>query len=219
MKLLKAIWEAIKSAFTADMGSKSQQQVGSGQVVQKPTLLKSTTKNPNFFELANVVSLDQDSTKIAYIADVCAKINKNKERYLHVQDMTAVPWDLIAAIHFKEASMNFDCMLHNGEPLNIKSRIVPIGVGPFKNWEDSALDSLKRQGALSVQGWSFAKQLEFAESYNGKGYRSHGIYSPYVFAFTNLSEEKGGYPKDHVWDANKEIKRPGVAAILLYLRK
>ena len=181
---------------------------------------------PNFDELWATCEHDSDNyidshgvskSKTAYTKLVCKKILENKAKYEAVEQVTKVPWYLIAGIHFKESSLSFMKMLHNGEPLNIKSRIVPIGVGPFKDWETAAIDSLTREGCYLVKVWTPGKCLEFAESYNGKGYRKKGILSPYVFGFTNHSAEKGGYPTDHVWDSSYPYRRPGVAAIMKVL--
>jgi len=183
---------------------------------------------PNFKELWSVCKLDQDNyidrdgrsrSKTLAIKKVCNAILLNKGIYLRIEKATRVPWDLVAAIHFKECSLRLNGMLHNGEPLNIKSRIVPIGVGPFANFEESAIHALKRRGCDKIKTWDEPTCLEFAEGYNGKGYRKKGILSPYVFGFTNLSDEQGGYPKDHVWDSTYPYRRPGVAAILIYMRE
>jgi lysozyme family protein len=220
-KLIQVIIQLLKDIFTTKPVESPKHKP-----VEKPTdqvvgdvvdVKRSTPANPDFEELAKIVSVDTEQNKRDYLKDIVIKVLKNKSRYLNAEKLTGVPWKLIAAIHFKESSLDFDCMIHNGEPLNIKSRIVPIGVGPFETWEASVVDSFKREGSDKVDNWTFAQQLKFAEKYNGLGYRKHNIYSPYVFGFTNLSEEKGGYPKDHVWDSSYPYKRPGVAAIIIAL--
>lgn len=187
--------------------------------VPQAPILKSTPQAPIFEEIAQHLVLDNEPNKISYLSDTCNKILINITRYQAVEKITGVPWDLIASIHFMEASLDFKTMLHNGEPLNIKSRIVPVGVGPFATWEEAAVDALKREGSDNYKTWTFADCLKFAESMNGKGYRARGIYSPYVFSFTNYSSELGGFPRDHVFDPTYINKRAGVGAILLYLRK
>jgi len=170
---------------------------------------------PQWVELAASVRLDQDNNRIDAVKGICDDIHADLIRYQKVSDLTGVPAILIAAIHYRESSRNFKCMMHNGEPLNRKSRIVPIGVGPFDTWEASAVDALVREGCKEIVQWEMADCLEFAEKYNGKGYRKRGMYSPYVFAFTNMSDELGGYPSDGKFSMDYVHKRPGVAAILL----
>jgi lysozyme family protein len=45
------------------------------------------------------------------------------------------------------------------------------------------------------------------------------MYSTYVTSYTNFSQEKGKYVRDHVFDPEKLVTRPGVAAIILMLNK
>ena len=57
---------------------------------------------------------------------------------------------ILGALHFKEASGNFNGVLHNGEHIigtDRKTSIVPIGRGPFSTWEDSAVDAILLNGA------------------------------------------------------------------------
>jgi lysozyme family protein len=61
--------------------------------------------------------------------------------------------------------------------------------------------------------------LAAAEKYNGLGYRNHGILSGYVVAYTNMSNELGGYPRDHVWDSKYVHDRPSVGAILIRMQE
>jgi lysozyme family protein len=55
--------------------------------------------------------------------------------------------------------------------------------------------------------------LQHLERYNGLGYRNKGIYSPYLWSFTNHYIE-GKYIADGVWSATAVSKQVGCAAIL-----
>lgn len=173
--------------------------------------------SPDWVEIAANIRLDQEPQKLAAVKSICADIMENQMHYNLVREKTGVPMLLIGAIHYRESSLNFNTMLHNGEPLNRKSRIVPIGVGPFATWEDAAIDALKGEGCMDVKDWSFANCMAFAEKFNGRGYRKRGIYSPYVVSFTNMSDEIGGFPSDGVYSKEYVNKRPGVAALILGL--
>lgn len=173
--------------------------------------------DPQWLDIASQIRLDQEPNKLAAVKSICADITGNMMHYSLVRDKTGVPAVLVGAIHYREASLNFRNMLHNGEPLGIKSRIVPIGVGPFSTWEESAIDALKREGCEKITDWSMANCLAFAEAYNGKGYRKRGIYSPYVVSFTNMSDEVGGFPADGIYSKEYVNKRPGVGALILGL--
>jgi lysozyme family protein len=173
---------------------------------------------PKWLEISREVRIDQDPLRIAAIKAICEDIVADWTKYQIVTGVTGVPPELLAAIHYRESSRNFKTMLHNGEPLNRKSTIVPIGVGPFASWEASAVDVMKRQGATHYNNWSMDNCLKFAEAFNGKGYRKRGMYSPYVFSFTNMSNELGGYASDGKYTSKYPNTRPGVAAIILGLK-
>lgn len=184
-------------------------------------LIKKNVAKPNFDELAAVMSLDSEAFKINELMKVCLKINTNKSRYETIEKATGVPWHFIGCLHFMEASLRFEACLHNGEPWNKKTTIVPKGRGPWNSFEEAAIDALKYDKlADKPKGyWTMARLLEFAESYNGLGYRKKGILSPYVFSYTNLSNEMGKYVADHVYDATKPHNRPSVGSILLMLKR
>ena len=58
-----------------------------------------------------------------------------KPRYEEVSRTTGVPWAVIAVLHRRESDGDFRTYLGNGEPLNRRTRIEPIGRGPFPTWE------------------------------------------------------------------------------------
>lgn len=184
-------------------------------------LIKKNVAKPNFDELAAVMALDSGSFKINELQKVCIKIATNKSRYQTIQRLTGVPWHFIGCIHFMEADLSFEACLHNGQPWNKKTTIVPKGRGPWKSFEEAAVDALNydKLSGKPQDYWTLAKMLEFSESYNGTGYRSKGILSPYVFAYTNLSDELGKYVADHVYDPKAPHNRPSVGAILLMLKR
>jgi lysozyme family protein len=57
-----------------------------------------------------------------------------------------VPWELIAALHEREAGGSFKGHLHNGDPLTGRTYHVPAGRpakgSPPFTWEASAIDAL-----------------------------------------------------------------------------
>lgn len=158
--------------------------------------------------------LDKESHKLNEIVYVVNKIQKNINRYLTVAEKTGVPVWVMSGIHFRESSLSFEKNMVNGQELGRRTTIVPKGLGPWRTWEASALDAFKRR-TYDVN-WSIPEWLDFCEKYNGTGYRSRGLTSPYVWGYTNQSDEMGKYVRDHVFDFRAENKRPGIAAILEY---
>src|SRR3954467_5552483 len=65
-----------------------------------------------------------------------------KERYQAVSKQTGVPWPFIAVAHERESSQDWTASLAQGDPWNQVSKPVPAGRGPFKSWEEAAVDAL-----------------------------------------------------------------------------
>jgi len=51
------------------------------------------------------------------------------------------------------------------------------------------------------------------ERYNGMGYRSRGIHSPYLWSYSNLYQ-KGRFTGDHVFDPDNISSQCGAAILL-----
>ena len=75
-----------------------------------------------------------------------------------------------------------------GDAWDRKSTHVPAGRGPFKSWEDAAVDALVNCGPYAVrnQDWSIGGILTLLEQYNGLGYASRGLPSPYIWSGTDV---------------------------------
>lgn len=147
------------------------------------------------------------------------KILDNKSRYMKVQDMTGVPWHFVGLVHLRESTLNFDRNLANGQPLSQKTTIVPKGRGPYKTFEESAIDSLVNvQKYKKDRDWSLPMYIWTIEGYNGYGYHSKGIPSPYLVGGSN-KQQKGKYVRDGVYDPNTWDVQLGVLTVLKELVK
>ncbi len=136
----------------------------------------------------------------------------NKEKYKAVEAKTGVPAELIAAIHWRESGGNFNTYLHNGDPLGSPTTHVPVGKY-FTNWEDAAIDALSGSSYGSVEKDNIQSYYDYAERYNGLGYRNKGVASPYVWAGTS-NYSSGKYVRDGVYDPNTKDQQLGVAIML-----
>ena len=146
------------------------------------------------------------------------KIIGLRDRYEPIAETIGYPniWPLIGALHAREADLSFAGVLHNGERIigtGRKTSLVPAGRGPFSTWEEAAVDALQLKGWQSIDDWPIARWLYEAERYNGFGYFTKGINSPYVWAGTNL-QQRGKYVADGKFDASTLDTQLGVAAIL-----
>lgn len=137
-----------------------------------------------------------------------------KKRYKIVEARTGVPWWFIAVIHEREASQNWNSSLAQGDPWNKVSTHRPAGRGPFKSWEDAAVDALVNCAPYAARNkdWSPGGALTMWEKYNGLGYFDRGMPSPYVWAGTN-QYVKGKYVADGVFDPNHVDQQLGCAGL------
>jgi lysozyme family protein len=153
-----------------------------------------------------------NSARVNEVDRAAQRAFAHKDRYKAVEDVTGVPWWLIAGLHMREADFNFHTYMGNGEPLNRRTRLVPRGRGPFPSWEAGAIDALKYDGLSSVIDWRIEKALWMAEKYNGLGYENRALPSPYVFGGTNV-QRAGKYVADGRWSSSTWDRQLGVAPV------
>ena len=139
-----------------------------------------------------------------------------KPRYQAVAAGTGVPWAAIAAIHERECSQDWTGSLAQGDPWNRVSVHVPAGRGPFNSWEEAAIDALRNCAPYAARNkdWSIGGTLTVLEEYNGLGYASRGVPSPYVWSGTD-QYRSGKYVRDGVYDPNAVDSQLGCAGLLM----
>lgn len=169
-----------------------------------------------WYDEAHIVD---NETRRGILTRICDDIESNKNRYLAVEKVTNVPWNLVGALHYRECGLSFNKYFGNGDPLERVSIHVPAGRGPFATWELGAVDALKLGSLGDIANWTLPMMLKHAEAYNGLGYlRYHpAILSPYIWSFTTLYS-KGKYAADGKWDPELVDAQIGVAAILMELK-
>lgn len=128
-------------------------------------------------------------THQARIDEEVAAIVAHKNRYLDVSPDIGCPWYFVGIIHLMECNLNFHTHLYNGDPLSARTVRYPRGrpltsMPPFP-WEFSASDAMKYQKLNKVTDWGITNILRLLESYNGHGYWSRDIYTPYLWSYTN----------------------------------
>lgn len=140
--------------------------------------------------------------------------NENKDKYEAVEEATGMPAELVAAIHWREGSGNFNTYLHNGQKLGQTTTLVPKGIY-FEDWTEAAIDAVTNYGTSlsSIDPNNIETYYDYAEHYNGMGYANRGLPSPYVWAGTD-NYEKGKYVADGKFDANYVDQQLGVAVML-----
>lgn len=179
---------------------------------------------PDYDLLVKNIKIDDSS--IIELKILKQKFLNNIAIYSSVQKITSVPSELVFSLHYRESSLDFSRVLHNGEKIigkNKKTKLVPKDRGPFETWQEAAIDALLMKKSIFPKEWSFTEQLKFSEKYNGLGYRNKVgdsgriELSPYVFSGTNLSDETGKYVYDGKYNMHARESQLGVASILITL--
>ncbi len=165
-----------------------------------------------FFE-ACVPSPDKKQNIEHYMTN----LDRGRATYEKVSAATGVPWFFIGITHGMEGGFNFTTHLHNGDPLGARTVHVPRGRPPFGSppfaWHDSAIDALRFQQLDQEHDWSLARILFRFERFNGMGYRSLGVPSPYLWSHSNLYT-KGKFKADGQFDPDLVSKQTGAAVQL-----
>lgn len=152
---------------------------------------------------------------VGAIDAVARRLLAGKARYQSVSKTTGMPWAVIAVIHEREASGSWSANIAQGDPWSRKSVHVPIGRGPFDSWEAAAYDALTAcpPYASRWKDWTPGGALTLLEQYNGLGYASKGVPSPYIWSGTD-QYVSGKYVADHVYDSSAVDRQLGCAALL-----
>jgi len=139
-----------------------------------------------------------------------------KARYQSVSIKTGVPWFVIAVIHERESSQDWAGSLAQGDPWNRVSVHVPVGRGPFRSWEEAAIDALVNCAphAARNKDWSIGGTLAKLEEYNGLGYAARGRPSAYIWSGTD-QYKSGKYVRDGVYDPEAVDSQLGCAGLLM----
>lgn len=203
-------------------------------IVPKPTPVPSPTHMPipadppeppqnpyaaEYEQSYNLMIIHPD--RMTEIQNIAHKIQQNESRYRPMAESIGLTyWPLIGIIHNLESGMNFTTHLYNGDPLSHRTVHIPVGRpltgNPPFTWEFSALDCLVYEGFDRWHDWSTAGMAYVLEKYNGFGYRTHGVPSPYLWSGSSIYT-KGFYTSDGNFDASAVSKQIGGMTMLRYL--
>ena len=158
------------------------------------------------------------AARLAEFDDLAKFAIDHKARYLAIAAKTGVTWPHIAVLHRRESDADFTRYLGNGDPLDRPTRNVPKGRGPFRSFEDGAVDALHLDGLDAVKDWRLEKILYYCEIFNGAGYDARGLPSPYLWGGTSI-QQAGKYVADGKWNGHAWDTQPGCAPLLATIAK
>ncbi len=118
--------------------------------------------------------------------------------YTRIQTELGIPIPVQHAICVRESNADFSCSPAQGDRWDRRSINVPTGKGPYPDWHAAAVDAWSNIDHLNrnIVPWSMPYAMYEDEAFNGFGYRSHGVRSPYLVGATNL-QQRGRYAGDH----------------------
>lgn len=141
-------------------------------------------------------------TKQAMVDAAVKLIERGRATYKVIADNTGVPWYIIGAIHYREASCNFGRSIKDGHRITTNE------------WMHDAIHTIngfywRKPDNDEV---TVADEAEFCERWNGIGYRRMGVPSPYLWSGTQ--HYKGGkYSSDGHYDRDLMDEQAGCMAI------
>ena len=226
------LWDWIKNLFRRNYPEIPDSSTPVVVIPSGPSAPEVPTKEevenfpPLTIDLGKWKGMEIDQPRKSEFESVKNHFLKFKNRYDFVSSICGVPSSLICALHYRESSLSFLGVLHNGEKILGKGRktsLVPKGRGPFNTWEESAIDALMLKKSIMPSVWTFESMMEFAERFNGLGYRSKVgdsgkiENSPYICAGTNFHDETSKYTSDGKYSKTAKEEQLGVGGILIYI--
>lgn len=160
-------------------------------------------------------------SRVPTIDAAVARLLRDADAYAAVEKISGVPTAALMALAEREMDGNLSCYLGNGQPLRMRTTIVPRGRGPFTGpnaFVAGCMDALTLDGLTRVPAWTLARFCYESEAWNGWGYRARGLPSPYVFGATTV-QRPGKFVCDHVFDAHEMDPQIGTLALVLEIAR
>lgn len=94
--------------------------------------------------------LPSEATQMLDNEEVKQKVEANKERYLYAEEKTGVPWQVMAALHYREGGLGSDRSITNGEPLRDGTNVDGARLHKDPNLDAENAAKLLLRNALAV---------------------------------------------------------------------
>ncbi len=173
------------------------------------------------------------SDTVSYLEgqDIKGLAEKNKERYERAQSETGVPWQAMAAIHYREARMDSQKSISNGAPLGSGTNVDGVEVVADANQDAVNMAKLFKELAAGVYGIDLSSSSSVTTEGWGQAFLAYNrgyLYkeagtpytsSPYVmngFDETHMNMSWPGPPADPAV-SGADGNKAGALAVFLYL--
>ncbi|WP_099068856.1 peptidoglycan DD-metalloendopeptidase family protein [Nostoc linckia] len=202
------------SSATSDLALPTS--TGGAAILTRPTGRTKAAQTDYYSQIWTTMSIRSD--RLGIVKEAAQHAIANQARYQTISAKTGVPWYVIAAIHYRECSYNFNQNIANGDSLQRKTVRVPAGripgVAPPYTFEQAAIDALTSDNRFKGVNWGNIPDLcWFLESYNGLGYLFKGRPSPYLLAGSQ-HYDSGMYVSDGRYSSGTKDGRTGTLPII-----
>ncbi|MDM9583093.1 peptidoglycan DD-metalloendopeptidase family protein [Nostoc sp. GT001] len=189
---------------------------GGAAILTRPTGRSKSAQADYYNRVWSTMSIRPD--RLGLVKEAAQQAIANQSRYQTISAKTGVPWYVIAAIHYRECSYNFNQNIANGDSLQRKTVRVPAGripgVAPPYTFEQAAIDALTSDNRFKGVNWGSIPDLcWFLEQYNGLGYLFKGRPSPYLLAGSQ-HYDSGMYVADGKYSSGTTDRRTGTLPII-----
>ena len=168
--------------------------------------------SPGYARMWNTVQVLPSRAREA--RSVASRIFAHKRDYDGIVAATHVPYWYLGPVHYREADLNFNGYLGNGDSIHRATIHVPRGRGPFASFTAGGIDAIRLEGLANLTHvWTPQFACWAFEKLNGFGYLAHGENSPYVWGGTNY-QQRGKYTSDGSFDPNTWDTQLGAACIM-----
>lgn len=203
MRWLRIAKSKIRNFFTKDSGPKAK-------VVNSVYSIPQELRDEYLRNWNRAKINDSDKGKVARGLDI---VRPHIEKYNEVASHIDCNIHALICSHYREAGCDFDRQILNGQAWDMKTTIVPKGEGPFESFEVSCKRGFDIKPKMEHEN-NIIDILHFLERWNGWGYRRRGVWSPYLWSYTNLYV-KGYYTSDGKFSMNAVNRQLGCASLLI----
>jgi lysozyme family protein len=160
-------------------------------------------------------------TKVAEARAAATHLLRDRAAYEAASKASGVPAVLLMSLNWRESDGDLNTYLGNGDhavgaaamKAHRRTVNVPRGRGPFPDWASGAADALHYDRLDQVKNWTIPLMLYEGELWNGFGYRSHGVRTPYLVGGTSL-QQRGRYAGDGNWQAGQWDSQIGIMPVM-----
>jgi len=152
--------------------------------------------------------------RLAAADEAARRMASREARYRAITDPMGVPWYWLAAVHELEHSGRFTTSMVVRDAIDTPpGQPVRDPTITDAQWDNTARDLLRGRGLPSWRDWSVAGLLYQWERYNGFGYRTHDVPTPYLWSYSN-QYTTGKFIRANVFSPTTVSAQPGAAVLL-----